>query len=59
MLQYIERVREMHDLAKYITPPLMKGREYDEEYCNVCDKELSENTICVATRYELITSMKD
>ena len=25
ILRYAERVRDMHDLAKYLRPPLMKG----------------------------------
>ena len=30
ILQYAERARDMHNLAKYTPPPSMKGDEYDQ-----------------------------
>ena len=36
--QFSEQVREMHNLAKYLPPPLMKGGEYNQEYWNVHNK---------------------
>ena len=38
ILQYAERVCEMHDLAKYLPPPLTKGQEYNDADWDVCDK---------------------
>ena len=49
----------MHDLAKYLTPPSMKGEGYYQADWTVRDKEFSENDIRVATRDELPTSMQD
>ena len=59
IIQFTEHICEMHELAKYITPPSMKGKEYDEADWDVHDKELSENDICVATTDVLPTSMQD
>ena len=30
ILHYAERVQEMHDLAKYLPPPSMKGESFEE-----------------------------
>ena len=49
----------MHDLAKYLPLPFMKGGEYDEVNWAVLDKELSEHEIHVETRYRIPTSMQD
>ena len=32
ILKYTECVREIHDLAKYLPPPLMKGGDYNKAY---------------------------
>ena len=50
ILQYSGHVREMHNLAKYLPPPSMKGEEYDEADWNICSKQFSEDEICVETR---------
>ena len=49
----------MHELSKYLTPPSMNGKEYDEADWAVHEKELSENDIWVATTDVLPTSMQD
>ena len=59
ILQYAERFRDMHGLAKYLPPPLTKGREYDEEYWAVCEKEIFEHEIYVTTRDGITASMQD
>ena len=38
ILQYYERVCKMHDLAKYLPPPSVKGRKCDGEYFTVREK---------------------
>ena len=38
ILQYAQRILEMHYLAKYIHPPLMKGCEYNKAYWSIYDK---------------------
>ena len=59
ILHYSEQIHEMHNLANYLPPTSMKGREYDETDWNVCDKELADHEICATSRGELPTSMKD
>ena len=58
ILQNAERVRKMHGLAKYLSPPSMKGGDYDHSYWTICNKELSEHEICVVTKYGLPISMQ-
>ena len=38
ILQYAERIHGMHDLTKYILPPLMKVKYYNESYWANRDK---------------------
>ena len=35
ILQYAERVCEMHNLTKYPPPPSMNGGEYDKAYLTI------------------------
>ena len=49
----------MHDLDKFLPPPLNKGDKYDQLYWNAHNKELSEDDICVATKDGLLSSMQD
>ena len=30
IIQFTEHICKMHELAKYLTPPSTKGKEYDE-----------------------------
>ena len=46
-LRYAERVQEMHDLAKYLPPPSIKGDIYEEDNWEGRDKELSMNDIII------------
>ena len=50
ILPYAKRVREIHDLAKYLSPPLMKGVSFDSASWDVCGKEFSKQDIHVATK---------
>ena len=38
IIHYSERVCEMHDLAKYLLPPSMKGGGFDQEDWDVRNK---------------------
>ena len=57
ILRYVECIREINYLDKYLPPPLMKDGDYDEADWSVRDKELSEHDICVAIRYGIPTYM--
>ena len=46
----------MHDLSKFMPPPSNRGDKYDMAYWTICDKEFSEDDICVATKDGLPTS---
>ena len=59
IFHYAERIYEMKYLAKYLPPTLTKGREYDEEYWAVCEKEIFEHEIYVTTRDGITASMQD
>ena len=59
ILKYAERVRKIHDLAKYLSPTLMRGGDYYQSCWNVCGKELSEYNIHIATKYRQPTSIQD
>ena len=59
ILQYNQRVREMHDLDNYLPLTLMKGQDYAEAYWSVRDNELSDNDIFVITKDGLPTSIQD
>ena len=58
ILQYAERVREMHEPANYLPPPLMKGIGFEEASLYVRDKELRKDVIRVATKDGIPTSMQ-
>ena len=38
ILYFSERVREIHDLDKYVPPPLMKGRDFYQSDWTIRDK---------------------
>ena len=59
IIQYDERICEMHDLYKYPPPPWIKGDSYDQADWTIRNKEFSECEISVETRYGLPTSMQD
>ena len=49
----------MHDLAKYLPPPLMKGQEYDDVDWAIHEKQFFDNQIHVSTKDGIPTSMQD
>ena len=59
IIQHAERIREMHNLAKSLPLPSMKGDEYNQADWDVWYKELSEDEICVTTKEGITTSMND
>ena len=50
MICYAERVHDMHDIAKYLHPPLTKVDIFELASWDVRNKELSENEICVSIK---------
>ena len=38
IIQYAEHVHTIHNLSKYLPPPFIKGREFEQTYWTVCDK---------------------
>ena len=48
----------MHDLAKYLTSPLMKGESFQADSWDVRKKELYENKIIVTIKDGLPSSMQ-
>ena len=58
ILRYAERVREMHDLAKYLSPPSVKCNIYEADNWKVCDQEFMVSEIRVAIKYGLPSSMQ-
>ena len=43
IIRYVERIKEMHNLAKYLPPPSMKGGSYDSANWDVRGKGFGEN----------------
>ena len=58
ILHYNDRVREMHDLEKYLPPPSTKGGGFESDDWYACVKEFNEDVIQVATKDRLHTSIK-
>ena len=59
LLQYAECIQDMYNLAKHLPPLSKKGREYNQEDCNISDKEFNEDVIRFATKDGRPTSMQD
>ena len=59
ILQYIKSLHDMHELAKYLPPPSMKGEIFKSASWGVCDKELYENEIRVEDKDGIPTSIHD
>ena len=59
ILCYFNWVREMHDLAKYLSPPSMRGVSYDADNWKVRDQGLTVSEIRVAIKDGLPLSMQD
>ena len=58
ILQYSERVHEMHNLAKYLPPPSKKGVGFEEASGDVRDRKINKDVIRVDTKDRLPTSMQ-
>ena len=50
VLCYSKRVREMHDLAKYLPPPLMKGESAMSANWSVCNEEFTTSDLQLAIK---------
>ena len=59
IIRYAERVREMHDLDKYLPPPSMKGESAMAANRNVHNQEFTASDIRLAIKDGLPKSMRD
>ena len=59
ILRYAERVQEIHDLAKYLPPPLMKSESAEADNWTVCNQELTASKIRLAIKDGLTSYMQD
>ena len=59
ILCYVERVREMHDSAKYLPPPLMKDESAEAPYWTVRNHEFTVSKIKLLIKDGLPSSMQD
>ena len=59
ILRYAKSVCNMHDLYKYLPPPLMKGESAMEDNCNVQNQEFTASDIRLAIKDGLPKSMRD
>ena len=59
IIRYAERVREMHDLAKYIPPPSMKDESAMSDHWSVRNKDFTVSDLRLAIRDGLPKSMRD
>ena len=57
--RYSDRVKDMHDLAKHIFPPAVKGNIFEADSWKVSDKEFSEHEIQVDIKNGLLSSIQD
>ena len=57
-LCYVERVCEMHDLAKYRPPPYMKRKIVMADNWNICNKEFTTSDIRLAIKDGIPKSMR-
>ena len=59
IIRYAERVREMHDLAKYLPPPLMKGKSAEIYNWTVRNQEFTSGEVRLSIKEGLPKSMPD
>ena len=59
ILCYAERVRDMHDLAKYHPTPSMKGKSADAANLTVHNQEFTDSELRLAIKDRLPSSMQD
>ena len=57
--RYAERVREIHDLEKYLPPISMKGDSEMAASWSICNKELTISDLQLVIKEELPKSMRD
>ena len=57
MLCYAERVSEMHDLANYLPPPLMKGESANAANWTVCNQEFTAGEVRLVIKDRIPKSM--
>ena len=53
ILRYAEHVRDIHDLAKYILPPLRKVKSAEADNLTVCNQEFKVSEIRLVIKYRL------
>ena len=59
IINYSKRVQYMHDLAKHLPSPSMKGDIYEADNCKFHNEELSVDDIRVSIKYGIPSSMND
>ena len=59
ILRYAKRVSEMHDLAKYLPPPLMKGDSAKADNCIVYNQEFTASEVRIKIKEGLLSSVQD
>ena len=57
IIRYAKRVREMHDLLKYLPLPLMKGNSSEADNWTVRNQEFTAGEIRLAIKYGLSSYM--
>ena len=59
ILQYADHIHDIHNLAKYLPTPSLKGGDYNQADWAVREKEWSEYEIRVETKDWVPTSIQD
>ena len=59
ILCYAERVHDMHNLAKYLHPPSMRGKSSKADNCTIRKQEFTASDIRLAIKDGLPSSMQD
>ena len=59
ILHYVERVREMHDLSKYLPPPSMQVKGAMAANWSVRNEEFTTSDLQLAIKYGLPKSIRD
>ena len=58
IFRYSERVRDMHDLSKYLPPPFVKGESVMADNWSSCNEEFTISDIRLYINYRLPKSMR-
>ena len=59
ILYYTKHMREMHEIAKYLSPPSMKGESTMTDNWSFRNKEFTSGYLRLAIRERLPKSMRD